>query len=447
MISIYNNGLREATTSKVAAAKIKKELMREFTLDFTLYNSDPARKFIKSNSELTADGQRFDIARYNQSSGNENLTAVTAYHVSYRLNNYILPAGYSFLGTVAQIAADILDKSLNGTVKASTEFTVGTCHDVGSQLFNLNNEQEVTARYAIIAMKELGIEVEYDNFTLNFPEIVGGETHNFEFGVNLVDFKRTWDKSNGATYDVSIANLQRLPDYSGLPFEVGDYANVIDTFIGDTVQKRIITYTKDLLDPTQDSITLGVFIRDSASQATEVKQALGETLKEGQAYSKCTIDRTNGFMSVRDDGEIKCVQNGEDCFAIYEKLQDGTFRKVAGLAGKRVFVSQVSNEENTNYYAVIGYSDDGSGLELYSPEYGGDFNHFKIVRTPTQNFTFVSGHENFILSPMDGNGDNYDTSVGLYDGSVDLIADSAKLTVDDDGVHVFKNNTEIWHMP
>ncbi len=449
MIEIYNNGLREAKTTKALNVEIKKELMREFTLDFDLFNTDDARKYINNQSVLECGGQKFDISDYRQNSGTGNLTSVSGQHISYRLNNYILPIGYQFFGTVAQIAQNILNMAENATSqKANTEFTIGTCHSVGSVLFSLENEQEVTARFAIIAMQSIGVEVDYDNFVLNFPQRVGTVNPKvFKFGVDLVDFTRTWSKGNGTTYEVAIASLQRIEGHEGDTFSEGDHITIEDSFLGDTVNRRIISYIRNESDPTQDRITLGVFIRDSASQAYNVQTQLDEKLIEGKEYNKCSITEREGFVAENSDGTLKAVQNATECFAIYEKLPDDTYKKIAGLAGKRVFVSQISNQEDVNHYAIVGDDGDTTGLQLFSPEYSGDFNYFKINRTPTQNFTFMSAHENFTIASMDSSGNLYDAYIKLYDTGVDITGGKTRLEIDDDGARVIKNGTTIWQVP
>lgn len=333
---------RAATTSRAFQATISKELMREYALGCTVVNTDSTRKYIVPGCVVEARGQYFDLSGYKQNSGTDNTTQISGQHVSYRLSKYSIPAGYAFVGTVQQIAQDILSQAAdaNGN-KASSEFTVGTCVDIGAVSFSLQNTDTVTARFAIIAMKALGVEVDYDNFTLNFHTRCGtGQTKEFNFGVDLCDFSRTWDASNGATYDVKIANLQRLPGHSEDEFDVGDDCVVNDKFIGDSVQKRIIVYKYCLDDPTQDSVTLGVFIKDSADQAIatklsaesantlaenaqatadQAKATADNSVQQGAQYSNVSIDHTNGFMAVSADNTLKVVQNANQCFAIYAR--------------------------------------------------------------------------------------------------------------------------------
>ena len=263
-IKIYDsNSLLIAKTSQAFAETIKKELMKEYTFSFSVVNNSSARKYLLPNNIVEVDGQKFDIVTIKQSSGTTNKTDILANHVGYRLNNYILPIGYSFVGTSAEILADLLDTAIDtGGNKASTEFTVGTCADVGVRSFALGNEQEATARAAVLALTQIGVEVEFNSFAIDLPEMCGsGNTKTFEFGVDLCDFERSWDNGNGWTYNVKVANLQRVPGHEGDIFTVGDTCTIKDKFIGDEITKRIIRYQK-CGDPTQDGITLGLFAKD-----------------------------------------------------------------------------------------------------------------------------------------------------------------------------------------
>ena len=236
MIEIYNDGVRVAKTSKAFNVIVRKELMRAFDFEATLHNADPARKYITTTSMFKIDGQLFDICSFQQYSGDQNVTQVVGQHVGYRLNNYTIPPGYSTMGTIAQIAQAILDES-----GASAEFTVGTCANLGEKVYAITNEQDTTARSALFAMQGLGVEMDFDNFTLNFPERVGSDTGKvFQFGRDLCSLKRTWDRGNGITYDITIASLQRIPGHSGDTFGADDIT-VEDYFISDSIKRRIIS--------------------------------------------------------------------------------------------------------------------------------------------------------------------------------------------------------------
>jgi hypothetical protein len=163
----------------------------------------------------------------------------------------------------------------------------------------------------LLGMTDLGVEMDYDNFTLDFPASIGsGMKHTFRFGVDLVKFKRTWNRDNGTTYEVKIADTQCIPGNAEI-FALGDMADVEDSFFGDTVTgERIITYITCLDDPTQNSIILGVFILDSATQTATMQIAINNTVQQGDQYSNVSMDHLNGFMAVLNDGTYTTL-NGE----------------------------------------------------------------------------------------------------------------------------------------
>ena len=348
MIEIYNDGVRVAKTSKAFNVVVRKELMRAFDLDATIHNADPARKYITTTSMFKAEGQLFDICSFQQYSGDQNVTQIVGQHVGYRLNNYTIPPGYSTMGTIAEIAQAILDES-----GASAEFTVGTCADLGEKVYAITNEQETTARSAIFAMQGLGVEVDFDNFTLNFPERVGSDTGKvFKFGQDLCSLKRTWDKGNGITYDITIANLQRIPGHSGDTFEVGDDVTIEDYFIGDSIKRRIIAYSKCLDNPTRDTVTLGVFVRDIYDLTTEMKVDINTKLTEGESYNNVKINRTEGFVAESNDGQFKTTQGGEEGFACWVK-EGGVWVKKSWLDASGL-ISNTISAPDSDIYARIG---------------------------------------------------------------------------------------------
>jgi len=154
-----------ALTSKAFKAINHKELMREWTLDFFVTNLDNARKYLAPSTQsitlangnpwlvpqtqfMTPDGQLFDISQLNQNSGADNTTETCGNHVSYRLNNYSLPAGYSFVGTVAALIQDML-------IQSGAGFTVGLMF----QNVVLNAEPGIYITK--ISLNEVPIELEY----------------------------------------------------------------------------------------------------------------------------------------------------------------------------------------------------------------------------------------------------------------------------------------------
>ena len=111
-IKVYNTNL-EALGSTSEAFNIAKneELMREYTLSFSILNTDSIFDYINENAVFEYGGQKFDVSGVDGDSGANNITQVTAEHISYRLSDYTFINGYSFVGTAAQIAADILNEA------------------------------------------------------------------------------------------------------------------------------------------------------------------------------------------------------------------------------------------------------------------------------------------------------------------------------------------------
>ena len=251
-ITVYENGRRRGSTSYAYGVVTKKELMREHTLEFSILNNNPIYKEITTTSVFENKGQMFDITGIDTESGDENTTAFSAEHVSYRMNNYTVPANYAFTGTIKEIAQDILNVS-----GAAAEFSIGECLDDGFASLNLNNDKEITARAAMFGMTNLGVEIDYDNFIINIPKVIGNDTGKvFRFGVDLKKFRRRWQVDNGWTYDVTIADVQKTDGNEKIEFSIGDTVTAEDSFIGDVIKKRIISYIENDDDPTQNSITL-----------------------------------------------------------------------------------------------------------------------------------------------------------------------------------------------
>jgi len=315
-IDIFNNSEPVGKTSKINDVVVTKELMRMYTLSFNLLDMSKFQ-YINETASFVADGQGYDIANYEKCYGADNFANIgTALHIGYRLNNYIVPAGYAFVGTIAEIIADILDVAVdtNG-IKASTEFIIGTCTDLGTKSISLNNDQPVTARFAILAMKTLGVEVDFDNFTLNFPVECGtGKLHKFEFGKDLNLLRIRYSKGSGTTYEVDIANLQRIEGYDGDSFDVGDH--VVLRTDNEIISTRIITYTKHLDNPVLDSITMGVFIKDASTEAVMTSVEVDKCIKVTESYNNVSINHTDGFKATTEDGKIKVLHNATNGFLI-----------------------------------------------------------------------------------------------------------------------------------
>ena len=395
-VSIHNNGQRVAKTTRAMDVSITKELMRAYTMQATFANTDQARAFLTQDSLLEVEGQLFDMTGYQMDSGSTNTTQVSGEHVAYRLNNYILPPGYAFVGTVKQIAQDILNTAKDADNKAAaTEFSVGTTGTTTTHSFALENDMEVTARSALFSLKAVGVEVEFDNFALNFPVRSGtGKTKTFRFGTDLCSFNRSWDRDNGATYTAAIADLQRLPGHEVEAFDVGDDVIVEDAFIGDTTKKRVISYTKVLDHPEQDSITMGVFVRDSSDQSIsmqvetdgalqDINNEMGTTVKQGERYSNVSITHADGFKAENVERNLRVLMNANDCFAVQVK-KGNEWVTVNALTARGLSASLIENVGYPGAGAIIGKgpdSGDGAGLFLYDDRSQAQDIYFKVWPT------------------------------------------------------------------
>lgn len=391
-IDIINNGQRVATTSHAFDVVVTKELMRGYTLDASFANNNAVRKYIIPGAVLKLDGQMYDLIDFTQNSGTQNITRTSSYHISYRSNYYQIPMGYSFVGTVVQILQDMLNVATplyksDGSTEAradhaSGEFTVGTCADIGTKSFALNNDQPVTLRSALMSIKQIGIEIDYDNLTINLPLRCGtGNAKTIQFGKDLCDFTRTWNKDNGMTYDAAIVDLQRIPGHESDVFDVGDDATINDKLIGDTVTKRVISYKKCYDNPTQDAITLGVFVRDASDMAVATQVQVNKSVKAGEKYSNVEITHQNGFMATSADGTLRVVMNADDCFAVQVRQSDGTYKTIQTLTAEGLGATKIFTIGNSGYYGIIGKGpneSDGYGLFLVHKDASSAMPYFKI---------------------------------------------------------------------
>ena len=367
-ITVYENNKRRGSTSQAFNVVTKKELMREHTLDFSILNNNPIYKEITQFSVFENKGQLFDISSIDSDSGKENITAVSAEHVSYRANKYKIPEHYAFVGTVEEIAQDILKVS-----GAETEFTIGECCDLGTVSFSINNDKEITARAALFGMAALGVEIDYDNFSVNIPQRIGKDLgKTFRFGIDLEDFRRRWQIGNGWTYDIAIADIQKIPNFSGITFSLGDDVMAEDSFIGDSIKNRVISYVENDDNPAENSITMGVFIADAESKnvetdriantandtantakstADEAKKTADNSVQQEEKYSNVSISHENGFMAENKAGTQRVIMNADDCFVV-QVLQDGKWVTVNSLEAFGLLVDRLTSSEAKDRFCV-----------------------------------------------------------------------------------------------
>lgn len=395
-IKVYNNKL-EALGSTSEAFNIAKteELMREYTLSFSVINTDSIFDYINEDAVFEYGGQKFDISGIDGDSGANNITQVTAEHISYRLSDYTLVNGYSFVGTARQIAEDILNeaKTVDG-ISASSAFTLGTAAETETLNFSLSGQTDVTAREALIAMEELGVEIEFDNFTVNIPLRRGSDKGvTFEYGKNLTGVRRTWQRGNGWSYDINIADMQKTVGYNGETYGIGDDITVIDKYAKLTLKQRIIAY-KECDDPTQNSITVGVFIRDNASLSVETdriantaNQKADNSIQQGEKYSNVSITHKDGFKCTNISNTLRIMANADDCFVVQTKKNGKwitvTSAEVWGMAAPRL----TTQDAKDWYYATVGTNESGNpGLFLMRLTDNGSFKeHFSVWPTSSHN--------------------------------------------------------------
>ena len=411
-IKVYDGSLKALGSTSQAFNIIKtEELMREYTLSFSVLNTDSIFDYINESAVFEYSGQKFDVSGIDGDSGANNITQVTAEHVSYRLSDYTVVNGYSFVGTAAEIAADILSeaKTVDGAA-ASSVFTLGTVADTETLNFSLSGKTDVTAREALVAMEELGVEIEFDNFTVNIPIRRGSDKGvTFEYGKNLTGVRRTWQRDNGWSYDINIVDMQKTVGYIGETYGVGDDITVIDKYAKLTLKQRIIAY-KECDDPTQNSITVGVFVRDNASLSVETdrianaaNQTANNSVQQGEKYSNVSITHSDGFKAVSKDDTLRVMMNGDDCFVVQAK-KNGKWTTVTstelwGMLAPRLTTQDAKDE----YYATVGRTaSKRPGFYLFQKVDGIFKEHFSIWNTVegtniSATFLETPGNLNFVV--------------------------------------------------
>lgn len=421
-IKVYSDDMRAlGSTSKAFNVTKTEELMREYTLDFSIKNNDSIFEYIGENSVFEFGGQKFDISGIDGNSGSSNITQITAEHISYRLADYTLPNGYSFVGTVRQIAEDILREAKTvDEIPASSAFSIGSTADLGTLNFSMSGATNVTARQALIAMSDLGVEIEFDNSTVNIPQSRGSDKGVvFRYSHNLNGVHRTWQRGNGWSYEISIVDLQKIPGYEGETYGIGDYITVEDTLMNLTFKKRIISY-KECDDPTQNSVTVGVFVRDNASLSIETDRiantanatanaanaTANNSVQQGERYSNVSITHTDGFKAVSKDGTLRVMMNGDDCFAVQVKRSDGTWETVTSSEKWGVLTSRLTTQEAKNeFYATIGkLSEEEYGLRLVSTRFGDEDVLIDIGQFSKYLNTVIRSHRTLIFEAEEDNG-------------------------------------------
>ena len=418
---------RLGKTSKAFNCVITKELMREHTLQFLITNDNPFYNLICKDNVFECDGQMFDITEIDTESGESNITQIAAEHVSYRLSDFMIPDNYSFVGTLPQIVEDILEQGVNiNDERASALFSAGECYDgLGSVTYSLIGQENITVRAALLGLTYLGVEVDFDNFKVNCPLRIGAEKGaDFDFTTNLKKFRRRWERNNDWSYDVEIADRGDI--------SLGDNVTVYDSFVGDNIQKRIITYSKCIDDPTKNAVTLGAFILDSAAASVEtgleledltsqinsdadkldnLSEQVGSSVQQGKQYNNVAITHELGFVSTRNDSMVRVIANGTNCFAVQKNI-NGEWTTLATMTENGVEAEKPDGSlrvlVNTSKCFVVETKQDGAWVPVTQVDETGM--SAGVLTTPgSQYFGTIGGHykdgdNGFVLyiRPIDG---------------------------------------------
>ena len=372
-ITVFEGEKKKGSTSNAFDDIVTEELMREYTLSFSVLNTDAITPLINERSIFLRQGQKFEITGIDSSSINGNITQITAEHISYRLNDYAIAAGYAFVGTIREIANDILSiaENINTGRRASAEFTVNECvDDENTYSFRLKNTADATARDAIITLQTLGVEIAFDNKTINIVSRRGKESGaTFTYQNNLNGVRRTWQKGNGWTYEIDAVLIDG-------EYAIGDDITIINPDNGESFKSRIITEIRCADDPRQDKIVAGTFALDQATQAAdtnrvafEAKSLADKSLQEGERYSNVYINHQDGVVAENRAGTLRVVMNGDDCFAVQRKNSDGTWKTVTTTEEWGILTNRLSSVDDVDkFFVTIGDSElynDSKGLCFY----------------------------------------------------------------------------------
>ena len=231
----------------------------------------------------------------------------------------------------------------------------------------------------------------------------------FEYGKNLTGVRRTWQRDNGWSYDINIVDMQKTVGYIGETYGVGDDITVIDKYAKLTLKQRIIAY-KECDDPMQNSITVGVFVRDNASLSVETdrianaaNQTANNSVQQGEKYSNVSITHSDGFKAVSKDDTLRVMMNGDDCFVVQAK-KNGKWTTVTstelwGMLAPRLTTQDAKDE----YYATVGRTvSKRPGFYLFQKVDGIFKEHFSIWNTVegtniSATFLETPGNLNFVV--------------------------------------------------
>jgi len=249
-------------------------------------------------------------------------------------------------------------------------------------------------------MQAMGVEVDYSNYTINLPARIGADTGKvFEFGKDLLSIRRTWNKNDGTTYEVEVPTLHKVPGGTpGEEYHKGDDVTIKDDLLGETYKRRIISIQENPDDPTQDKITLGVFVRDNATNAVNTKVELEKKLTEGKSYNNVRINRSEGFVSETNDGNKKVTMSGTDGFVCWV-YENGVWVRKSWLDEMGIAAGRLIDPDG-KAYAVIGLDGYDYGMRLYRDGYSEPFISFY---EGFQNSSFSEKYSGFRIVNNTGN--------------------------------------------
>lgn len=329
------------------------ELMRQWSLAFSVTNENPMRQYIQRGAVYEIHGQKFDHKRMKRNSGTGNTTSVEmAYHVCRRLESYTLTAGYTCTGTAAHIISDILGKAVdsNGN-KASTQFSLGTCVDV-SGAYTPSSTGSITAYAAIQGLVALGVEPQFDNFTVNAPVRWGADRGmTFKFGRNLADLDFEDDaEQNTTTYTPDAVNRQYALNATDRDYiETGDTVRIKNDLLGEDIRaQRVCTLETHWDDHTGDKFTVGQFVLDLADTITSVQTATDDTATNAKlAISTAQSAAQSATSSATDaqKAQESAAQSAQTVSDLSSSWQTDLAGKVDKITGKGLSTNDYDNTD------------------------------------------------------------------------------------------------------
>jgi len=269
-----------ALTNKAFDIVVKRELMREWSLVFTVLNSDGISNSLGMGIFLF-ENEIYNMVLENVNIGTENTTTVKCEHMSYSLNKWSVQSNFTATGTITQIFNAAFSAS---GIPFSWQYYFDNYANELNFTFTYTGSQPISLRallYKIAAQRYFEINFSYTTTarTIICKEQIGNKTNSgdkltpalFTLGRNLLSANLQSDYSQNPiaeSYNFDIVNLQRTDSYIStdvfdLGLEVDYHSNGIDQS-----GLRITTYEYHYDDPLQDKIGIGSFIPDLSDSKT-----------------------------------------------------------------------------------------------------------------------------------------------------------------------------------